>query len=141
MSYRFNPITGQLDLVGSSSASGGVQSVVAGTNITVDNTDPANPIVSSTSGGSLTKGIAEVDFGSSIESDFATVTITDSLITSTSYPSVSMYAVSTTNHDPDDYMVEGLIPYITNVVNGVSFDISVRAPNLTFGKYKVIYQF
>lgn len=29
--------------------SGGVQSVVAGTNVTVDNTDPQNPIVSSTS--------------------------------------------------------------------------------------------
>lgn len=29
----------------------GVQSVVAGTNVTVDNTDPANPVVSATSGG------------------------------------------------------------------------------------------
>ena len=37
---------------GSSSSSGGVQSVVAGSNITVDNTDPANPIVSSTGGSS-----------------------------------------------------------------------------------------
>jgi hypothetical protein len=31
--------------------SSGVQSVVAGTNVTVDNTDPSNPIVSSTGGG------------------------------------------------------------------------------------------
>ena len=31
--------------------SGGVQSVVAGTNITVDDTDPANPIVSASGGG------------------------------------------------------------------------------------------
>jgi hypothetical protein len=30
-----------------------VQSVVAGTNVTVDNTDPANPVVSSTSGGAV----------------------------------------------------------------------------------------
>jgi hypothetical protein len=30
---------------------GGVQSVVAGTNVTVDNTDPANPIVSASGGG------------------------------------------------------------------------------------------
>jgi len=35
------------------SGGGGVQSVVAGTNITVDNTDPLNPIISST-GGSTT---------------------------------------------------------------------------------------
>lgn len=31
--------------------SGGVQSIVAGANITVDNTDPANPVVSATGGG------------------------------------------------------------------------------------------
>lgn len=34
-----------------SGGSGGVQSVVAGTNVTVDNTDPANPIVSATGSG------------------------------------------------------------------------------------------
>lgn len=32
-------------------ASGGVQSVVAGTNVTVDNTDPANPVVNASGGG------------------------------------------------------------------------------------------
>lgn len=32
----------------------GIQSIVAGTNITVDNTDPLNPIVSSTGGGGIT---------------------------------------------------------------------------------------
>lgn len=213
----------------SSSGAGGVQSVVAGSNITVDNTDPANPIVSATGGGgavdsvngstgvvvldtddisegvtnlynkthtgevtgataltldktaitnktvvtavgtdyvlisdtsdsgnlkkalvsdfgggggSLTKGIAEVDFGANTtESDIATVTVTDAAITSTSYPSVSLYALATTDHDSDDYMAEGLIPYVSSVTNGVGFNISVRAPNLTWGKYKITYQF
>lgn len=37
---------------------GGVQSVVAGTNVTVDNTDPLNPIVSATGGG----GMAEAEW-------------------------------------------------------------------------------
>jgi len=32
-------------------SSGGIQSVVAGTNVTVDNTDPLNPVVSATGGG------------------------------------------------------------------------------------------
>lgn len=32
-----------------SSSSGGVESVVAGSNVTVDNTDPANPVVSAAS--------------------------------------------------------------------------------------------
>lgn len=93
-------------------------------------------------GGSLTKGIVEVDFGANTtQSDIATVSVADATVTSTSYPSVSMYAIATTDHDPDDYMVEGLIPYVTNVQNGVGFDISVRAPNFTYGKYKVTYQF
>lgn len=93
-------------------------------------------------GGSLTKGISEVDFGAiTTESDIATVTVTDATVTATSYPSVSLYAIATTDHDPDDYMAEGLIPYVTNVSSGVGFDISVRAPNMTWGKYKVTYMF
>jgi len=93
-------------------------------------------------GGSVTKGVAEVDFGANTtQSDIATVSVADTSVTSTSYPSVSIYAIATTDHDPDDYMAEGLVPYVTNVSNGVGFDISVRAPNLTWGKYKVTYQF
>lgn len=45
---------GTLDLTGATVTgipASGVQSVVAGTNVTVDNTDPANPIVSATGGG------------------------------------------------------------------------------------------
>lgn len=93
-------------------------------------------------GGSVTKGVAEVDFGANTtQSDIATVSVADTSVTSTSYPSVSIYAIATTDHDPDDYMAEGLVPYVTNVSNGVGFDISVHAPNLTWGKYKVTYQF
>jgi nitrogen fixation protein len=38
-------------LVNTNTGGGGVQSVVAGTNISVDNTDPANPIISASGGG------------------------------------------------------------------------------------------
>lgn len=116
--------------------------LVSGTNIKTIN---GNTLLGSGDiliSGSLTKGIVEVDFGSNTtQSDIATVSVVDATITPTSYPSVSMYALATTDHDPDDYMVEGLVPFITNVSNGVGFDISVRAPNMTFGKYKVTYQF
>jgi hypothetical protein len=45
--WKFNPFTAKLDYYESGSA-GSVDSVVAGTDIAVDATDPANPIVSST---------------------------------------------------------------------------------------------
>lgn len=45
------PIVIQLVQTGPAGAAGGVESVVAGTNVSVDNTDPANPIVSATGGG------------------------------------------------------------------------------------------
>ena len=40
-----------------SGGGGGIQSVVAGTNITVDNTDPLNPVVSASGGGSSANSI------------------------------------------------------------------------------------
>lgn len=118
--------------------------VVAGSNVTVSYNDTTGETtISSTGGsGSVTKGIAEVDFGANTQqSDVATVTVSNASVTSTSYPTVALYSLATTDHDPDDYAVESLSAYVSNVVNGVGFDIVVRAPNLTFGKYKVTYQF
>ncbi len=51
--------TGPTGATGAAGADGVVQSVVAGTNITVDNTDPANPVVSAGGGGG---GMLSVDF-------------------------------------------------------------------------------
>lgn len=45
------PINLEITTSGPAGANGQVQSIVAGTNVTVDDTDPANPIVSSTGGG------------------------------------------------------------------------------------------
>lgn len=50
---------------GPAGAPGVVQSIVAGTGISVDNTDPANPIVSATGGG----GTAPVGLGSQLPAD------------------------------------------------------------------------
>lgn len=46
---RINDIDRRVTVL-ESSPGGGIQSVVAGTNVTVDNTDPSNPVVSSTGG-------------------------------------------------------------------------------------------
>lgn len=127
-------------LIGRGTAGTGVfEEITLGTNLSLSGTTLN---ASGGGGSSATKGIVEVDFGSSAtQSDIATVSVVDATVTSTSYPSVSMYALATTDHDPDDYMVESLIPFVTNVQNGVGFDISVRAPELTWGKYKCTYQF
>lgn len=47
-SFTYTSEDGTITTVTLPSGSGGIQSVVAGTNITVDNTDPDNPVVSST---------------------------------------------------------------------------------------------
>ncbi len=121
-----------------------IRDIYAGTGVTIDKTtDPHRPTINVTApGGSVTKGIAEVDFGAITQNnDIATVTVADTAITATSYPSVSLYALATTDHDSDDYMAEGLIPYVSSVTAGVGFDISVRAPDMSWGKYKVTYMY
>ena len=87
-----------------------------------------------------TRGIAEVDFGST-EQPNAIVTVSLASISTTSYPSISVYALATTDHDPEDYLLEGVTAYITNIVNGVGFDIIAGCNDTTWGKYKVTYQF
>lgn len=53
---------------------GGVQSIVAGTNVTVDDTDPANPIVSSSGGGSsLVDVITPTNSSGTVTLDFASM--------------------------------------------------------------------
>lgn len=48
---RFNTITGQVEWAEGGGSGGGVQTIVAGTGIVVDSTDPANPIVAATGDG------------------------------------------------------------------------------------------
>lgn len=56
---------------GGGGGGGGVQSVVAGTGITVDNTDPQNPIVSATGGGGLPAITSDVTLN--VPTDFPTI--------------------------------------------------------------------
>jgi len=91
-------------------------------------------------GGSLTKGIAEVDFGPTEQGE-AVVSVVDAAITATSYPVVTMYALTTADHDPDDYMAEGVTAYVTNVVAGVGFDIAAGCNDTTWGRYAVTFAY
>ena len=51
---RFSTLFKNVCYLLSTASRGGIQSIVAGTNISVDDTDPLNPIVSATGGGSVT---------------------------------------------------------------------------------------
>ena len=73
--------------------SGGIQSIVAGTNVTIDNTDPLNPVVSATGGGSG-GGVQSVQSGSNnVEGSEATSTFAsgsiDTVDNTTTFISVS----------------------------------------------------
>ena len=48
----YNTLRDKIDHRYASGGGGGIESIVAGTNITVDDTDPQNPIISATGGGS-----------------------------------------------------------------------------------------
>lgn len=67
------------------------------------------------------------------------VLVSDASYSTTKQVMVSMKATATSDHDPEDYALESLIPYATNFQNGVGFDIMVRAPNLTWGQYIISY--
>lgn len=59
MAITFNPFTGTFDFT--SVGGTGIQSIVAGDNITVDDTDPNNPIVSATGGSILLAALYDPD--------------------------------------------------------------------------------
>lgn len=81
----------------------------------------------------------QVDFGyaSGGEGNFATVTVSAAWASSTSTIICSPKATATADHDPDDYAVEGLKAYATNIVDGVGFDIVAVADYATWGQYNV----
>jgi len=81
----------------------------------------------------------QVDFGyaSGGEGNFATVTVAAAWVTPTSRIICSPLLTATADHDPDDYVLEGLKAYPKNIVNGVGFDIAVEADYATWGKYNV----
>lgn len=81
MRYKIDPLTGGLlpaqndSTVSISSSTGGsgiVESIVAGANVIVDSTDPANPIVSATGGGGTTdhSALSNLDYASAGHTGF-----------------------------------------------------------------------
>lgn len=121
---------------------GGVQSVVAGTNITVDNTDPANPVVSSTASGGATIIETEVDFGT-VGTDKPvtekTFTVVNASITTSSKITATESGATATGRQDGDSLWDS-ITYACTPATG-SFTLFAKASGSVIGKRKVNYSF
>jgi len=83
-------------------------------------------------------GQVEVDFGAS-EDGNASVTVSAAWVTSSSIITATPSGAATADHDPDDYVAEGIGAQATNIVEGVSFDIVAYPNETTWGKYLINY--
>lgn len=91
-------------------------------------------------GGGAISGQATVNFGASTtETSIARVTVNTASVATGSIVMVSPAGISTATHDPDDYQWDNISGYVSNIVNGVSFDIIGVAPNGSFGEYVFNY--
>jgi hypothetical protein len=119
-------LAGTIDQSQNNIATDGVTITGAGT--------PASPLTAG-----YKTATAQVDFGflSGQETNIATVTVAASWVTPASIIICSPLATATSDHDPEDYALEGIKAYPTKIINGVSFDVIVSANYATFGKYNI----
>ena len=88
----------------------------------------------------IQRGWVTINFGYTPQVNWQTrVTVSALWVTANSLIVVSVAAVATADHSPDEVTCEGIKVYPTNIVPGVSFDIVADAPNGTFGAYLVNY--
>lgn len=91
------------------------------------------------SGASTNTASVTVDFGfaSGEEGDIATATVAAAWVSAGTELVCNPFAVATATHDAEDYALEGITAYCTNISAGVGFDVIARAPNGTFGQYVI----
>lgn len=89
---------------------------------------------SSSSGSTVYSGTVEVDFGAS--GTYKVVTVAAAWASPTRIMTLSI-TPNLTDHSIEDVLLEELKCTYGNIVNGVSFDIHLYAPNSTWGRYNV----
>lgn len=86
-------------------------------------------------------GQVTLDFGAgNPELDTAVVTVPATWIRSTSIVIPAIAAIGTSNHDPEDAVIEELQVKVINIVPNVSFDLYAFAPSGSSGQYVAVYQ-
>ena len=76
----------------------------------------------------------EVDFGA--VGDYLSITVPATWVDATTSIVLSILP-NLTDHDTEDVLLEELKCTYGNIVNGVSFDLHIHAPNETWGRYIV----
>jgi hypothetical protein len=76
----------------------------------------------------------EVDFGP-IGDFTASVDVSAEWVTSMSKIIVTPSGLPTDDHDPEDYVLEGIYGIPTNIIDGVGFTLLAGCKDSTFGKY------
>lgn len=91
-------------------------------------------------GSSISKGSFDLDFGANNQESTSTTTVVaDTSALSTSEILISNKHISTSDHDPDDYIWDEIITSIVSISNGVGFTVNGHAPNGSFGIYTFSY--
>jgi hypothetical protein len=104
-----------------------------------DATNDEFKLVAPTAGGSGNAISVTVDFGSVSggQSDIATASVSAAWVGASTKIVCCPFAVATSDHDPDDYALEQITAYATNITAGVGFDIVATSKNGTFGQYVI----
>jgi hypothetical protein len=129
-----NKVTGSIqEVIATESGPSSEVIVSTGPNGTID------PSLLPASGSGINIVQVTVDFGHVNDGlgDTATVTVPASWVTLSSQILCNVAALATPDHDPEDVILEDIDVAATNLVAGVSFDISAYASNGTWGRYLV----
>jgi hypothetical protein len=98
-------------------------------------TGPQGPPGSGSSSG-LNQEVVQIDFGAN-QDELVVTPVTASWVTATTKIFAQPAGTSTTDHDPDDYGLEGVSSYIANINIGTGFDLITTTKNTTHGKYNI----
>ena len=92
----YNTLRDKIDHRYASGGGGGIESIVAGTNITIDDTDPQNPIISATGGGSPAGSDTQIQYNNAgafgADAGFTRDVATGNTLISTTYSGTDTYS-------------------------------------------------